>query len=79
MKNLLSRGMGRNLAALLMPVKERFGHIKISAALTTYILTEPRHEKTRFMPMRKQRAQISFAVTAKLCGNRKADQRLCFH
>ena len=27
---------------------------------------EPRHEKTRFLSMRKKKAQISFAVTAKL-------------
>ena len=27
---------------------------------------EPRHEKTRFLPRQKTKAQISFAVTAKL-------------
>ena len=27
---------------------------------------EPHHKKTRFLPMRKQKTQISFAVTAKL-------------
>ena len=29
-------------------------------------INEPRHEKTRYSPMRKTKAQISFAVTAKL-------------
>ena len=37
------------------------------------VLYEPRYEKTGFLHMRKQRRR-----SASRCGNRKADQRLCF-
>ena len=49
----------------------RICHENISTAILLLIeevplLTELRHEKTRFLPMQKTKVQISFAVTAKL-------------
>ena len=44
----------------------------INVKLCPHFVNEPRHEKTGFLHMRKQRRRS-------VRGNREADQRLCFH
>ena len=62
---------------ILTPVKNRSilnRRVIVMALLvkSLHFLYEPRHEKTGFLHMRKNKDAYQ------LCGNREADQRLCF-